>query len=225
MQKLLALAALTTFVPAASGQVLDFGSFDKRLTALETRVTALEGNQLPPPRPGHAPGTEPVNVAHVEKLTYAEAHAKALAENLPLVCWVGGGDAVCPACVHTLADEVVSFVGDSVPGNQPGTVQTGPGLFVAMPEGGNMVWTAAITEWRTGDATFGHTPSIRRAIRHWREQRGRTQGGWSMGTMATASTTTTAKSQVQMRAAPMRAPAARMAPVRMMRGAACSSCG
>jgi hypothetical protein len=111
--------------------------------------------------------------------TYADARARAIAEGKPLVVWVGGGDALCVPCLRTLSDEAVHWIADSWPNTPP------QALIVAMPEAGDLLRVATITQWTTGDRVFGHVPSIRRAIDAWRTRRAETRGGWSMGLMST----------------------------------------
>lgn len=120
--------------------------------------------QLPPPQDmlaGHSHGT------------YEAAAARAIRENLPLVVWAGNGDTICPPCVERLRDEAVHFMGGAYPG-------VGNALVVQIPENGQLWTVSTITQWITGDQTYGHVPSIRRAIRAWRERRHVTTSGWSM---------------------------------------------
>lgn len=187
------LLAMLAFVAAAQAQPPQ-DMLVGRVDALEARVAALE-------QPGdHGPHSAP----DPARLTYDAAYRKAVAEGKPLVCWVGGGDALCPACVRTLENEVVSYIAPTFPGCAV------PTLVVAMPEGGQLTRVADITQWVTGDAVHGHVPSIRRAIAGWRSHRAIIRGGWSVAPPA-----------------PVQLPAFRpmlFAPVRMMRGA-CASCG
>ncbi len=108
-----------------------------------------------------------------EPTSYADALAKALKENKPLVVWVGGGDALCPACIQTLKDEAIHCVTQTLPDTPT------KALVVAFPENGQMWRVATITQWTTGDATWGHVPSIRRAMANWRSHRRVVQSGWS----------------------------------------------
>ena len=106
-------------------------------------------------------------------LTYAECRQRALAEGKPLVCWVGTGDVVCPACVKQLAAEAVHHVTPTFPG------VTGNAIVVAVPEGGELLRVADVTRWTTGDPSWGHVPSVRRAIQNWRTHRRVIRSGWS----------------------------------------------
>lgn len=124
------------------------------------------------PPPVEAPDPPAVDRPAARSLTYADARAKALAEGKPLVVWVGGGDALCPACVGRL-DECVHHVAATFPG------VTGQALVVAVPEGGDLLRVADITRWTTGDASWGHVASIRRAISNWRSHRRVIRSGWS----------------------------------------------
>jgi hypothetical protein len=109
-----------------------------------------------------------------EKLGYPEARAKALAEGKPLVVWAGTGDVVCPACMAQLA-ECVHHLTPTFPGVAGNTI------VVAVPDGqGGLDRVADITQWTTGSPDFGHVPSVRRALRNWRERRAVVRGGWSV---------------------------------------------
>lgn len=216
MRTLLTLAALlaTTAAPAAD---LDFDLLDRRIASLEARVASLEGHAT------HAGNFR--DVTKVSADSYAAAYARAVRENLPLVCWVGGGDAVCPACVKTLAGEVVSHVTPTLPG------VTGRALVVGVPDGrGGIDQAAVITSWVTGSPEWGHTASIRRAIARWRATRTGVRSGWSVDAAAPAAAyqppSAWAPAPIMMAApAPMMA-APRFAPVRRMtRGGNCASCG
>jgi hypothetical protein len=224
MRYILTLAALaaTTAAPAAD---LDFGLLDRRVAALEERIAALEAGA--PKSAAHAHHA-PAPAADTYAAAYAAAYARAVAEGKPLVCWVGGGDAVCPACVKTLAGEVVSHVAPTLPG------VAGQALVVGMPDGrGQLDQAAVVTQWITGDATWGHVPSLRRAIARWRATRTGVSSGWSLDMAATAPVVVAATPVVvpaqAMFAAPapmMRMMAPRAAPMRRaFRGGGCSSCG
>lgn len=118
------------------------------------------------------PMQQPQSTLPPRKLTYEEARSQAIAEGKPLVVW--SGSAVCPACVQTLSGDVVSYVGPvrGLPANA---------IIVAMPDGrGDVLQVNTITEWITGDATFGHVPSVRRAVRRYRETGHTSAGGWSL---------------------------------------------
>jgi hypothetical protein len=121
---------------------------------------------------GKGGATSPVPAA---PLSYKDARARALWYDKPLVVWVGAG--VCPGCIAKMEDEVVSCVVKDFEG-----VPEGGGLVVGVPDGtGDLTRVATITEWETGHATWGHVPSIRRALTAWRI-RGLTQrAGWSRG--------------------------------------------
>lgn len=109
------------------------------------------------------------------KLTYDEAYAQAIASGKPLVCWVGNGDVVCPACVKTMQDEAIHCLVPSLPGIPA------KAIVVGMPDGrGGLTRTATITEWITGSEVWGHVPSVRRAIRNWSATRHVILSGWSL---------------------------------------------
>jgi hypothetical protein len=178
VKHLTALFLLASLTPAAEAQTpdaghahhtatqavaLDFGSLDARLTAAEQSIRDLQARVDGLFFSGGQGGA-----------AYAEARRRALAENKPLVVWVGGGDALCPACMHTLGGEAVHHVAESFP-DTPASA-----LVVAVPEGGDLFRVATITRWVTGDPTWGHVPSVRRALRNWRERRVTTEGGWSL---------------------------------------------
>jgi hypothetical protein len=179
VRHLTAFVMLAALTPAADAQHahgpppaivraerLDFSSFDVRLTAAERDIrdlrTRLDSLFSPGPQGGQA--------------TYAEARAAAIRDGKPLVVWVGGGDALCPSCMHRLAEEdgVVNVVAPSFEDTPTRA------LVVGVPEGGELLRVATITRWVTGDPTWGHVPSIRRAVRNWREHRAITNGGWSL---------------------------------------------
>lgn len=126
-----------------------------RVLSLEGRVSALEKLA------DHAVETGAI-AAPDRKLTYAEAHARALTEGKPLVVWSGA--AVCPACVHDTEGEFVNYVG-VVPGLAPDAVS------VYVPEGGTLHAAGDVAWWMTGDRTFGHVPSVRRILANWRANR------------------------------------------------------
>ena len=156
-----------------------------------------------------APAEPEQDMLETEKLSYPQARAKALALGKPLVCWVGVGDVVCPACVKTLSGEVVSHLTPTFAG------VVGNAIVVGVPDGqGDLEHVATITRWTTGDATWGHVPSVRRAVAAWRDRRVKTRGGWSDGGASSYQT----GSQVQVSvasvvAAPVRAVRAVAAPV------------
>ncbi len=111
------------------------------------------------PAPEAPPPTTP------PPLTYSEAYRQAVKEDKPLVVWVGGE--FCPDCVRdSAADFVHVFVADF-----PGA--TAPAIVVALPEDGELVRIGDISWWITGDKTYGHVPSVRRAIANWRATRQR----------------------------------------------------
>jgi hypothetical protein len=151
--------------PASQARVLDFSSLDERLTAAEQGLRDLRVRVDGLSSPGGQ-----------GRAAYAEARARAVRDGKPLIVWVGGGDALCPSCMHRLADEdgVVNFVAPSFP-DTPAQA-----LVVAVPEGSDLFRVATITRWVTGDPTWGHVPSVRRAVRNWRERRAVTNGGWSL---------------------------------------------
>lgn len=98
------------------------------------------------------------------KLTYLEARALALKESKPLVIWVGGD--FCHRCVE---DSAAEFVHVFVPLGWEG--HNVPTTIVGVPEDGDLLGIAEMTWWVVGDAKHGHVPSIRRALKQWREER------------------------------------------------------
>ncbi len=107
--------------------------------------------------------------------TYQDARDRAVREGKPLVVFVG--DALCPGCATTLSEEdgmvcVAVKTLEDVPA-------TG-GIVLGVPDGkGDMDRVATITQWTTGDKTYGHVPSTRRALLAWRTNRLTQRSGWS----------------------------------------------
>ncbi len=107
--------------------------------------------------------------------TYQDARDRAIRENKPLVVFVG--DALCPGCASTLAEEdgmvcVATKTFEDVP--------TTGGIVLGVPDGsGDLNRVATITQWTTGDKTYGHVPSTRRALLAWRTDRRTQRSGWS----------------------------------------------
>lgn len=118
-----------------------------RVESLEARVAALEGKNAP---------------AASGKTTYAEAYRQSLATGLPLLVW--NGAAVCPPCVSSSSGEFVHFVG-TVPGLPTDAIT------LSVPDGGEMLTVGVVDRWVGGDATYGHLPSVRRALARWRARR------------------------------------------------------
>lgn len=205
-----ALLALNSFARAQLPQ----STLPERVTSLEARVAALE-KHLPQTT---LPTADCCDDHHA--VTYADAYAQSMREGKPLVAWVGGGDAVCAACVNTLKDEAVHLVTKTLPGVVPDGERA---LVVMVPENGTMLVPARITQWITGDATWGHTPSIRRALDSWRTRRAVTRGGWSMGLMSTAQYSGMGMSSGSMGSNFGGGMQMRSRGMRSMRG--CSSCG
>jgi hypothetical protein len=161
----------------------DFSSFDRRLSALEEDVAAIKaklGMPLPviremPREPGAitiaetGPATltgSPTTLnfhSATGKRGYDEAYLLAMATNKPLVVW--NGNAICEVCIHDTEGEFVNYVG-TVPGLTPANTVT-----VCVPENNQMLRADVITSWTTGDATYGHVPSVRRALANWRQRR------------------------------------------------------
>jgi hypothetical protein len=123
-----------------------------QLADLERRVAALESRA----------GILPIHAPAARHDTYAEARARAIRENLPLVAW--SGSAICPPCVASTEGEFVNWVGTH-PDLTPNA------LTVAVPEDGDLWNVATVTTWQTGHAEFGHVPSIRRVLANWRDRR------------------------------------------------------
>lgn len=173
MKKFLTVVVLIAGAAPLPGQTGDadaraaiaIASVSDRVTSLEVRVDALERT-------------------HATTDLYADAKRRALAENKPLLVW--SGSAVCPACVHDTEGEFVSWVGTH-PDLTPNAIT------VAVPDGGQLLDVATITNWVVSDPVRGHVPSIRRALARWRERREVTRGSdwttaatWSGPTMQLA---------------------------------------
>lgn len=197
MRTFLALTLFALACTAAKPAEPDFSAFDKRLAALESRVTALEKLA------DHALET---GALAAPKRTYEQAHAESLASGRPLVVWQGS--AVCPACVQNTADEFVHCVTSNLEGTNPNSVT------IYVPENGTLQTAGEVTWWVTSDKTYGHIPSVRRILANWRANRTMHRqmmpaaygGGMGVGYRAMAVVT---------------------APVRMMARArgGCASCG
>lgn len=101
-----------------------------------------------------------------EELTYAQALARASATGKPLAIWVGGD--FCPRCVRETSDEFVHYFTDTFPG------VTAPAIVVGVretPASERLVWVETVDWWIEGDKEFGHSPTIRGAVRRWLERR------------------------------------------------------
>lgn len=101
-----------------------------------------------------------------EELTYAQALARAVATGKPLAIWVGGD--FCPRCVRETSDEFVHYFTDAFPG------VTAPAIVVGVretPASERLVWVETVDWWIEGDKEFGHSPTIRGAVRRWLERR------------------------------------------------------
>src|SRR5258708_1311751 len=118
--------------------ILTAPSFAEPLEALSLPPGAVAALPTPPPevQPEPAP------------LTYAQAHAKALASGKPLMGWVGGD--FCPACVQSSATEFVHFFTPSYEG------VTAPAIVVGVVDDGQLIRAGEVTWWIVGDREFGH---------------------------------------------------------------------
>lgn len=125
--------------------------------------------------PAHAPW-EATTTAPWEAhpaLTYRDACSLAMALSKPVVVWVGGN--FCERCVSDTRNEFVHHFTATFEG------AVAPAIVVGVPDGNGLTRIATITSWVEGDATHGHVPSIRRAIRNWRASRQRAvQSPWAM---------------------------------------------
>src|SRR5258708_36090878 len=98
-----------------------------------------------------------------------------MGDDVPLVVWVAGTrGSICPGCMTKLQGEAIHAVQKTF----SDVPETG-GIVIGVPEDGDLVRVATITEWTTGDRVFGHVPSIRRALAAWRLHRLTQRSGWS----------------------------------------------
>lgn len=149
------LAALAAFLLLFVGRVAPATAADN-----EFRVSHGFTVSHPATTHRHAGGKE----------TYAEARARAITENKPLLVWVG--EAICPACIRENKDEFVHYVSATWPDAKDAVV-------VADVKDGELYRVGSVTQWVTGDATFGHIPSSRRVLARWRSAGAVSEGaGW-----------------------------------------------
>jgi hypothetical protein len=167
---------------------LDFSSFRAglALAALIVAACACRGEELSPraraaialasldmPRPADPVPLTPKGPAsgckecddHASRtgLGYDRAARLAKETGKPLVVWVGGN--FCDRCVQESRDEFVHVFADSFPGAADRST------VVGVWEGDEFVRVADMDWWVVGDATFGHVPTVRRALRNWRDSR------------------------------------------------------
>lgn len=96
-------------------------------------------------------------------LTYSEAVQLSKQTGKPLVIWVGGE--FCPQCVQASAEDFVHVFVEEFPG------ATAPATVVGVWEGNDLLRVGDMDWWVVGDKTFGHVPSVRRALANWRANR------------------------------------------------------
>lgn len=116
--------------------------------------------------PAPKPETVSLPADDSEELTYTQALARALATGKPLAIWVGSS--FCPRCVRETSEEFVHYFTDTFPG------VTAPAIVVGVresPTSTALVWVETVDWWIEGDKEFGHSPTIRGAVRRWLERR------------------------------------------------------
>lgn len=121
-----------------------------------------EGQRQPPEMDfGRQPPE--VDCDHCAKLTYAEGAKLSKKTDKPLVVWVGGE--FCERCTHDSATEFVHVFVDRFDG------VTAPATVVGVWEGEDL-WRVGVADWwEVGHVTFGHLPTVRRALANWRANR------------------------------------------------------
>jgi hypothetical protein len=98
-----------------------------------------------------------------KKLTYEDAYRLAMKTEKPLLVWVGGN--FCERCVQDSENDFVHCFVDEFPG------AINPSIVVAVKDGDKLERVGDVQWWIVGDKEFGHIPSVRTAIRNWRERR------------------------------------------------------
>jgi hypothetical protein len=170
-----------------------------------------------------APELMPVEVDDAEPppLTYPEAHAEAMRLGKPLVVWVGGN--FCEACVRDSAREFVHVFVETFEG------ATAPSIVVGVVDRDDatgkdeLVRAGTVTWWIVGDKEFGHLPSVRGAIRAWRDRREAARAARAMGAVYGASYSSMMMSRTYMHThARTRTPLLRFVPI--LRGRASGGC-
>lgn len=127
-------------------------------------VTSALVASFPAPKPEPLSVTLPADDS--QELTYAQALARARATGKPLAIWVGGD--FCPRCVRESSEEFIHFFTDTFPG------VVSPAIVVGVkesPASDVLVWVETVDWWIEGDKEFGHSPTIRGAVRRWLDRR------------------------------------------------------